>query len=70
MRSKLGVVSHQQGARASRRDDYPFEIFWIALDFDLQLNTQSCPPQGSEGSSVTVQARYLEEALGGRSMKF
>src|SRR6516164_3951812 len=39
MSSKLCVVCHQQGARPLRRDEYPFEIFRIALDFDLQLNT-------------------------------
>ena len=43
MSSKLCVVCHQHGARPLRRDEYPFEIFRIALDFDLQLNAQiSC----------------------------
>src|SRR6516162_3747425 len=40
MSSKLCVVCHQQGARPPRRDEYHFEIFRVALDFDLKLNTQ------------------------------
>ena len=40
MSSKLSVVCHQQGASPPRRNEYPFEIFRIAFDFDLQFNTQ------------------------------
>src|SRR6476620_9218620 len=40
MSCKLSVVCHYQGVRPSPRDEYRFEIFRIALDFDLQLNTK------------------------------
>src|SRR5215472_7742218 len=38
MSRKLGIICHHQGARSPRCDEYSFEIFRIALDFDLQLN--------------------------------